>query len=685
MKTNDFLVEILTEELPPKALPKLIKAFYDQVIDGVKKSGLNFKESQSFATPRRLAILIQDLNEKQQEQNIERKGPALTAAYDKEGNPTKAALGFAKSCGIELSKAETIKTDKGEWLYYKSTAPGKTVEALLPTIIQQALAKLPIPKLMHWGDSKHAFVRPVHNVLMMLGDRVVDATLFDLKSSNITYGHRFHHPEKVTLEQASDYKQALEKAYVLVDFNERKTLIREQVEVLAKKQKGEAQMSDALLNEVTSIVEWPVALLGNYDKRFLEVPKEVLILSMETNQKYFPIVNGAGQLLPYFITISNIQSTQPETVIHGNERVMTARLADAEFFFEVDMKTPLADRSKKLESIVFQKQLGTLSDKVKRVATLAENIANTIKGDPELIRRAVLLSKNDLVTDMVGEFPELQGIMGRYYAIHDKEPEEVAEALNELYMPRFSGDFLPATKTGIALALADRIDTLVGIFGIGKAPTGDKDPFALRRATLGVLRIIIENRLALDLKTLFSLSEGLYGDKINHKNLVDDILNFCNDRLKNWAQEQGISAKVFAAVAAKHLHDPYDIKKRLDAVNDFIQLPEAEHLAAANKRVYNILSKQGAPKQSQIEQSLLQDKAEKILAEKVAKKSQVIAQLNYHDTLFALADLQQPIDTFFDEVMVMADDEKIRNNRLALLVSIKELFGSVADLSQLAH
>jgi glycyl-tRNA synthetase beta chain len=683
MTTNDFLVEILTEELPPKALLTLATSFHEQLIQGIRLAGLSFATSCFYATPRRLAVHIEALETQQEAQTIERKGPSLAAAYDKEGNPSKAALGFARSCGIDLSETTTTQTDKGEWLFYQTTAPGKTAFELLPALVEQALAHLPVPKVMSWGDSQHTFVRPVHHVLMMFGEKTVDATLFGLPATNTTYGHRFHHPEKISLKHPRDYRAALKNAHVIADFDERKTLIQQQIQTLAKKQKAKAVISDALLNEVTSIVEWPNALLGQFDQQLLQVPKEALTLAMESHQKSFSLTDTQGNLLPQFITVSNIESKEPKQVIHGNERVMAARLSDAEFFFETDKRIPLAERVEKLQAVIFQKQLGTLAEKVSRVTALTAAITEQMQGDVALAKRAGELSKADLVTDMVGEFPELQGVMGRYYAHNDNEPEEAALALDELYMPRFSGDQLPTSKTGQALALADRIDTLVGIFGINKPPTGSKDPFALRRAALGVLRIIIEKQLDLDLRELFALSAELYGDKIQHEHLIETCLTFCNDRLKHWSQEQGIPPSVFAAVAAKKIGKPYDIQQRLDAVNAFMQLPEATALAAANKRVHNILSKQGGAAINTVDFNLLEEDAEKILAEKLAEKTKSIAPLNYQDTLFALADLQQPIDRFFDDVMVMVDDEKIKHNRLALLGSVQRLFGRVADVSLL--
>lgn len=684
MTQNYFLFEILTEELPPKALPQLEQAFAEQVIDGIKNAELEFSHYQSFATPRRLAILIADLNWQQPTRKIERRGPALQAAFDQNGQPTKAALGFAESCAVAFDQLKTVKTDKGEWLYHQAEEPGKTVAELLPNIVQQALNKLPIPKLMHWGNGEFNFIRPAHNIVMMYNEKIIPSQFFGLSAQNFTFGHRFHHAEKINLFHAQDYENALRKAFVVANFNQRKQEILQQVSQLAKEKNATPIIPDTLLNEVTSLVEWPCALLGSFEEKFLSVPKEALILSMQTNQKYFALLDQQEKLLPYFITISNIQSKEPENVIHGNQRVMRARLSDAEFFFNTDKKIKLTDRLARLDHIVFQKQLGTLGEKTQRVEKLAQFIAEKLNIDVTLCKRAAQLAKADLLTNMVGEFPELQGIMGRYYAMHDGENQEVAIALDEQYRPRYSGDQLPSSAISQTIALAEKIDTLVGIFGINMAPTGDKDPFALRRATLGILRILIEKELELDLAELVAYAIKLYDNKLTNSQTQTQVLQFCQDRLKYWAQEQGIRGDVFAAVAAKNISHPLDFKRRLDAVNDFLNLSQAQNLAAANKRVSNILSKQEKEiSNTDLQTDLLQEQAEITLAQCIIDKTQQIQNLNYQETLKHLSELEQPINQFFDQVMVMTEDSKIRANRLALLKQLRELFLQTADISLL--
>jgi glycyl-tRNA synthetase beta chain len=683
--TADFLFEILTEELPPKALKKLEKAFADSVISQLQEAKLSFSDYHSYATPRRLAIVINELQDKQANSKVERKGPAIQAAYDADGNPTKAALGFAKSCGIELSQATTIKSEKGEWLYVEITQEGKTAEELLPAIIQQALSKLPIPKLMRWGEGQFNFIRPVHNLVMLLGEQVIPTEMYGKKTGEQTSGHRFHHPDffKVT---PSNYVEKLQQAKVIAGFSERRSLIKQQTQQLANEKGLQAAMPEELLDEVAALVEWPVALLGSFDKKFLQVPKEALMLSLQSHQKYFPLMTEQGDSASYFVVISNIESKDPSQVVAGNEKVSCARLSDAEFFFETDKKIKLEDRIPALANIIFQKQLGSLADKVKRVTALTEIIAPLVQADPAQCKRAAQLCKTDLLTEMVMEFPELQGIMGRYYATHDGETTDVAIALDEQYMPRFSGDELPRSKVGQVLAIAERLDTLVGIFGIGKIPTGMKDPFALRRACLGILRIITEKNLDLDLRSLISLSASLYADKLSNDKVSEQIFDFCIERLKNWMKQEGIRPDVFDAVAARNIAKPLDFKQRLDAVNAFLQLPEAANLASANKRVSNILTKQLQDKSAgKIDPTLLEDAAEIALAEKIKEKVQNLSQLNYQDSLTALADLNGPIDNFFTDVMVMAENEKVRANRLALLSELRELFLQVADISLLQN
>ncbi len=679
----DFLFELLTEELPPKALAKLEQSFKANVMAGLEQACLSYDSLNSYASPRRLAITIQALDTQQADKTVERRGPALNAACDADGNPTKAALGFAKSCGIELNQAETLTTNKGAWLFYHTIQPGQASTELLPSIFQQALNKLPIPKLMKWGTGHYSFIRPAHNVVMLFNNKVVACEFFGIKTTATTIGHRFHHPEAIIID-TNNYAEQLRQAHVIVDYSERKALIRQMITAEADKKNAVAIIPESLLEEVTSLVEWPVPLVGSFDKRFLQVPKEALILSMETHQKYFPLTDKAGNLLPHFVLLSNIDSKEAKKVIHGNEKVTRARLADAEFFYEVDKKITLEKRSEQLAHIVFQKQLGSLQDKTQRVMALAESIASMLNIDTSLCKRAASLCKADLVTEMVGEFPELQGTMGCYYAQHDGETDEVANALDEQYRPRFSGDELPVCKVGQVLAIADRLDTLVGIFGINKIPSGEKDPFGLRRASLGILRIIIEKELELDLRLLISLATSLYADKLTNPDTAEQTLTFCIERLKHWARKERIRADVFDAVAARQISKPLDFKKRLDAVNAFLSLPEAANLATANKRVSNILNKQQAEAMSlKLDANLLKDKAEVALAKGIEKKSHEINSLDYQQSLAQLAELNTPIDQFFTDVMVMVDNERLRTNRLALLSQLRQLFLKVADISLL--
>lgn len=685
--TQDLLIELGTEELPPKALAKLSKAFHQGVEQGLKKAELSFSDIRPYATPRRLALVISHLQTRQQDRTIERRGPAVTSAFDEDGNPTKALMGFAKSCGVTVDDLETMKTDKGAWLVFKQQQEGAETASLLPEIIQQALNELPIPKRMRWGDLPGEFVRPVHWLVVLLGDDVVPVELLGVSSDRMSRGHRFHHPQPIQINSAMTYAPQLEtEGHVLVDFDARKQIINKQVNELAEKLGGEAVINPDLLEEVTGLVEWPVALAGNYDQRFLELPAEALISSMEGHQKYFAVRDHNGKLLPHFITVSNIASQDPSQVIAGNERVILPRLSDAAFFWDTDRKQPLANRQQQLKTIVFQNKLGTVYDKSQRVAKIAAKIAQQIGGDAALAERAAMLAKCDLVTEMVGEFPDLQGIMGRYYARLDGEDSEVAEALDEQYLPRFAGDQLPVTRTGQAVSLAEKLDTLTGLFGIGQPPSGVKDPFALRRAALGVLRIIIENELDLDLAELLDFAADTCGDTLTESAVTSQVMQYFYDRLRGYTLEQGSKADEFEAVLAVKPTRPLDFIQRLKAVADFRQLEQAESLAAGNKRIGNILRKNDAEAEGvQIDASLLQETAEKALAEKLAKASQDLAplsaQADYAGVLNYLAGMRETIDAFFDQVMVMADDEAVRQNRLAILNQTRALFLGVADIS----
>ena len=687
MSQQDFLVELGTEELPPTALKRLAQSFADGIKKNLTQSKLEFGQVTWYAAPRRLAVKIEALQTAQQDREIERRGPALKAAYDKDGNPSKAGEGFARSCGVSMEELDKIETEKGAWLVYRSIEKGQQATALLPGFVDDSLAKLPIPKRMRWGSSRIEFVRPVHWLVMLLGNDVVDCEILGLTAGRETFGHRFHHNQSISLQNPSEYLSKLKDGYVIADFADRQEQVRQQVLAEADKLGGQAVIDEELLEEVTALNEWPVALTGRFEDRFLDVPPEALILTMKINQKYFHIVDNNDKLLPNFITISNIESKDPQQVIQGNERVVRPRLADAAFFFETDKKKPLADRIEPLKSIVFQTKLGTVFDKTQRVKLIAAKIADLINGDVNFANRAANLSKTDLVSEMVLEFDKLQGLMGQYYAIHDGEPEEVAAALNEQYWPKFSGDKLPETKTGCALALADRIDTLVGLFGINQPPTGDKDPFALRRAALGVLRIIVDKELDLDLKELLQYAAQNLGSIIENKNTVDDVFNFMLDRFRAWYAEKGISAEVFLAVRARTPTSPMDFDQRVKAVNSFVKLPEAQALAAANKRVANILAKSTTVVGDAVDNALLEEDAEKQLATMVADKAPQVKDLfearNYNQALASLADMRDTIDLFFDQVMVMAENEAIKNNRIALLNQLRNLFLSVADISLL--
>jgi glycyl-tRNA synthetase beta chain len=686
----DLLFELGTEELPPVALKKLSHALESEFVSGLQAAGLAHGQVTAYATPRRLALLIEDLQTGQADRQIQKRGPAVKAAFDAQGKPTKAAEGFARSCGVTVDELQRLQTDKGEWLAYQVREAGKPAAALLPGIAENALNSLPIPKRMRWGDSEAQFVRPVHWLLFLHGDQIVDCTLLDAQAGRTTLGHRFHHPEPIALDRPADYAEVLQgQGRVIAHFAERRERIKIMVEQTATGLGGVAGMDDDLLDEVTALNEWPMPIAGSFEERFLEVPHEALATTMKTNQKYFPVFDAQGNLLNHFITIANIDSKDPATIRAGNERVVRPRLADAMFFWQQDGKKRLQDHQASLKKVVFQKQLGSLHDKSVRVAELAAQIAQQIGGDVELARRAGRLSRCDLMTEMVGEFASMQGIMGRYQAKRDGEPDELAYAMDEFYMPRFSGDQLPQTKTGIAIALAERLDTLVGIFGIGMKPTGDKDPFALRRAALGALRILREHHLALNLHDLLQAAKNQLNDQLAGRITEPDVLNeverFMLDRLRGLYADLGISADLFAAVAAVKPTDLGDFEQRIQAVAHFRQLPEAEALAAANKRIANLLKKVEGDLPSEVDAGLLELSAEQHLFEHIQTLQQTTLQAkgDYAAILQALAGLREPVDQFFDDVMVMADDPNIRNNRLALLNQLAGLFLQVADVALL--
>ena len=686
--TRDLLIEIGTEELPPKALRRLSLAFADEMAKGLDSASIEPEKIHVYATPRRLALLLKALPTAQRDRETTRRGPAVAAAFDDEGCATQAAIGFAKSCGVEVEELDQLETKKGSWLSFRAIEKGQPTAALIPGLDSRALAALPIPKRMRWGDRDDEFVRPVHWVVLLFGDEVIDATILGIKAGRSTHGHRFHHPEAIYLAEPEAYLPILEtEGHVLADYAARQEAIRAQVIEQANTLGGEAIVDDELLNEVTALVEWPVAISGRFDEAFLEVPSEALISSMQDHQKYFPVVDAGGKLLPHFITVANLISTDPAQIQAGNERVIRPRLADAAFFWNQDRKQPLEERADRLRSMVFQKQLGTLFDKKERISELAGRIAKLIGDQPEHAERAAQLCKCDLLTSMVNEFPELQGIMGRYYATHDGEADAVATAIEEHYLPRFAGDDLPATATGQAVALADRLDSMVGIFATGQQPTGVKDPFALRRAALGVIRICIEQQLDLDLETLLNAAADALGHKIDARSAVDEVFGYIMDRLLGYYQDKGVDIDLIDAVLATRPTRLLDLEQRIKACQAFRSLPEASSLTAANKRISNILKKTDEVIPEQVDISLLVDNAEKKLATVLNDLNTEVVPLmeagDYTPALTRLAALRESVDAFFDEVMVMVDDDALRANRLALLRNLGSLFLRVADLSRL--
>ena len=687
MTTQNFLVEIGTEELPPKALKTLATSFADNVEAELNQAGLTFDKIEWFAAPRRLAVKVLNLATQQPSKEIEKRGPAVSAAFDAEGKPTKAAEGWARGCGITVEQAERIATDKGEWLVHRAKIEGQPTKNLLNDIVANALAKLPIPKPMRWADKTVQFIRPVHTVTMLLGDELIEGEILGVVSARTIRGHRFLGEKEFEIQHADQYPKLLrEKGSVVADFNERKAEILAKSQAKATALGGVADIEESLLEEVASLVEYPNVLAAKFEERFLAVPAEALVYTMKGDQKYFPIYDKDGKLLPHFIFVSNINPEDPTAIIEGNEKVVRPRLTDAEFFFKTDLKQKLVDRLPRLETVLFQQQLGTLKDKTDRIEQLAGEIAKQIGADEAKAKRAGLLSKCDLMTNMVFEFTDTQGVMGMHYARHDGEDEEVAVALNEQYMPRFAGDELPKSLVASAVALADKFDTLTGIFGIGQAPKGSADPFALRRAALGALRIIVEKNLPLDLDDLVKKSAALFGDKLTNQNVVADVVDFMLGRFRAWYQDEGIAVDVIQAVLARRPTRPADFDARVRAVSYFRTLDSAEALAAANKRVSNILAKADAAI-GEINLTACVEPAEKALAEAVlALRTEVqplIAQGDYTAVLDKLANLRAPVDSFFDNVMVNAEDPALRQNRLAILNTLQGLFLQVADISLL--
>jgi glycyl-tRNA synthetase beta chain len=708
---RDFLVEIGTEELPPKALRVLEQAFAAELVSGLAKTGLEHGEVRSFATPRRLAVVVRGLTAQQPDQKIERRGPPVSAAFDAEGLPTRAAQSFAATWKISLEELQRRDEGKGTFLYYIGVKAGAPAVELLPGLVQSALDALPIPRRMRWGAGEAQFVRPVHWIVMLYGKEVVPASLLDTASGNLTRGHRFHAPKPLRLSSPSAYERTLrERGYVVADFEARRSMIREGVAAVAAGLGGRPLMSAALLDEVTALVEWPVPLAGRFDDRFLSLPREVLISTLEDHQRYFPVASADGSLLAHFVTVANIESRDAAKVIEGNQRVVRPRLADAAFFWEQDRKSPLAARAEGLAKVTFQAKLGSLGDKTRRVAALAAEIAQARAqsaaheaGSVTLARRAAELCKCDLLTAMVGEFPELQGIMGTYYALADGEAAEVATAIREHYQPRGAGDELPATETGTTLAIADKLDTLAAIFAIGEKPTGTKDPFGLRRAAIGVIRILIETRLELDVARLLDRAVTRVREDIEKSaaaagkpaavlaaaSIAAEVYDYVLERLRAYYLERtaSITTEMFDAVLATRPASPLDFDARLEALSTFLALPEAASLTAANKRVANILRKAGARGPSEIDPGALHAPAERQLFEALRERRDAVtaatARKDYAGSLALLAQLRPMVDAFFDQVMVMDEDPKLRANRLTLLARMRELFAGVADLSRL--
>ncbi|WP_347505385.1 glycine--tRNA ligase subunit beta [Pseudomonas anguilliseptica] len=683
MSTRDFLVELGTEELPPKALKTLGEAFLAGIEKGLKTAGLSYGQVRYYAAPRRLAVLVEQLATQQPDRTVNLDGPPVQAAFDKDGNPTQAALGFAKKCGVELSQID----QSGPKLKFSQSIPGQAAAGLLPTIVETSLNELPIPKRMRWGARKTEFVRPSQWLVMLFGDEVIDCEILAQQAGRVSRGHRFHANHEVRISAPANYAEDLRSAYVIADFAERRAQIIARVNELAAAEQGSAIVPPALLDEVSALVEWPVPLVCSFEERFLEVPQEALITTMQDNQKYFCLLDGNGKLLPRFITVANVESKDPAQIISGNEKVVRPRLTDAEFFFKQDKKQKLESFNQRLANVVFQAQLGSVYDKAQRVSALAGFIAERIGGDATRAARAGILCKCDLASEMVSEFPEMQGIAGYYYAKHDGEAEDVALALNEQYMPRGAGAELPSTLTGASVALADKLDTLVGIFGIGMLPTGSKDPYALRRAALGVLRILIEKQLDLDLVEAVGFAIAQFADKIKADGLAPQVQDFIFDRLRARYEDEGVEVAVYQAVRAVSPTSPLDFDQRVQAVQAFRALPQAAALAAANKRVSNLLSKAEGQVAASVEAHHFDNPSEFALNAAIQQAEHAVRPLaearQYNLALSQLANLREPVDAFFEAVLVNAEDTAVRANRYALLAKLRGLFLVVADISVL--
>ena len=692
IKAEDFLVEIGTEELPPKALRSLMVAFGEKLIAGIDDVRLSHGEAKTFASPRRLTVLVTDLAARQEDRKVEQKGPPVKIAFDDDGNPTPAATAFAKKCGVAVAKLGRNKTDKGEWLAFESVEKGKAVAELLPGLIENALGALPIPRRMRWGAGDAEFVRPVHWIILLHGKKTIKASVMGIEASNKTRGHRFHSSGLITITSPGAYLDTLEKdGFVIADFERRREMVRTGVDAAALGAGGHVVDGESLYDEVASLVEWPVPVLGSFDEKFLELPREVVISTLTGHQRYFPVADEGGNLLAKFVTVANLESKDPDQVRDGNERVIRPRLADAAFFWDSDRRNTLASREDKLREVVYQQGLGSLFDKSQRVADIAKWLASALEHDGETVLRAAAIAKCDLLTGMVGEFPELQGTMGGYYAAADGESEGVAAAIGEQYQPRFAGDAIPGSRDGRLLATADKLDTLAGVFSLGKKPSGNRDPFGLRRAALGIVRILIEGGLDIDLKALISVAVVAQPQgKLDNEAVGADVYRFITDRLRRYFldRDAGLKTETFDAVMVRQPSSLLDFDRRLAAVQTFARLEQAASLAAANKRIANILRKAGDPAGLSVDKKLLQEDAELALFSALESAQQKVKPLfavrSYAAALNELADLRDPVDRFFDDVLVMADDESIRNNRLALLGELRALFLDVADISRLS-
>jgi glycyl-tRNA synthetase beta chain len=686
---NDFIFELGCEELPSAAVWPLADEFAKHLSAALDKAKLSYGEVKRFATPRRIAVIIKELQAEQPSQTITRKGPAAVAAFDQEGKPTQALSGFAKSCGVSVDDLTRIQTDKGDWMVYEALSAGVATRQLLPELVSQSLAALPIAKPMRWGSGDDEFARPVHWAVMLYGDEVLKHEILGVKTGRLSRGHRFHHPQEVSIFSAASYESQMKEAFVIADFSARRQVIKDQIRQLAAPLHATVVMPDELVDEVTSIVEWPEALIAGFEKEFLDVPAEALIASMQSHQKCFALKDTEDRLLPYFITVANISSTKPQQVVAGNEKVMRARLSDAAFFFRQDKKSPLSKYIAATGQVVFQVKLGSLQDKTNRVNALMKYLSKELDLSSQLAERATLLSKCDLLTGMVGEFPELQGLMGYYYALNDGEDEQVAHALNEQYMPRYAADNLPQSVLGCALSLADRIDTLVGIFAIGQKPSGVKDPFKLRRHALAVVRLLIATPQALHLSSLIDAAVAQYAQIVPaDKSLISELKPFILERLQSYYLGLGVNADLVQAVRARQDEWLYDLDKRLNALSIFVTMPEAASLSAACKRVNNLLSNVASTDSgTEINEKLIEEGAENALYTHIKEMTETVEPLyrdaDYGALLKCLASLKEPVDAFFDNVMVMVDDAAVKRNRLAILARLKTLLQGVADISML--